>query len=110
MRMMRLVQAVLTGIAAASTAAAGHVYGIIRENNRPIRNVEVSITCGKESGIGHTDQEGVYRLFLKATGNCQVVMEPRGRRASGFLYSYDRPTAYDFDLVRDGGRWVLRRR
>jgi len=98
----------LVGLFATSVAMAGHVYGTIRFNNQPFRNAEVSISCGAETVPGRTDQEGVYRMFVRSTGACQLVLEPRGRRAPGSLYSYDRPTAYDFDLVQQGAAWVLR--
>jgi len=107
---MRTVSLGILLVAAASIAMAGHVYGTIRENNQPIRGVEVVLICGGERSSAKTDGEGVYRLFAKATGNCQLVLDPAGRNAAGPLYSYDRPTAYDFDLVRENGRWALRKR
>jgi len=99
-------------LATASIAMAGHIYGTIRENNQPVRRALVVLTCGAERAPdARTDDEGVYRVFAKSTGNCQLVLEPGGRNAHGPLYSYDRPTAYDFDLIKDGGgRWILRKR
>jgi hypothetical protein len=108
--MLRAITFVLLGITAASSALAGHLYGTIRENGQSLRGVEIVLNCAGETATGRTDRDGVYRLFLRRTGSCQIVLEPSGRRAVGSLYSYDRPTAYDFDLVREGGRWALRRR
>jgi hypothetical protein len=106
----RAINFALVGLFAASVAMAGHVYGTIRHNNQPYRNAEVSISCGAETVPGRTNQEGVYRMFVRSTGSCQLVLEPNSRRAPGSLYSYDRPTAYDFDLVQQNGRWVLLQR
>lgn len=108
--MRSAINCALVGLLAASVMIAGHVYGTIRFNNQPHRNAEVSISCGGETVPGRTDQEGVYRMFVRATGSCQLMLEPNGRRAMGSLYSYDRPTAYDFDLVQQDGRWMLRKR
>jgi hypothetical protein len=108
---MRSVSMAALLLATASIARAGHIYGTIRENNQPVRRALVVLTCGAERAPdARTDDEGVYRVFAKGTGNCQLVLDPGGRNAPGPLYSYDRPTAYDFDLIREGGRWILRKR
>lgn len=110
--MNRARELLLAAIVTASAAWAGHVYGTIREGNQPLREAKVTLRCGNEQpAAATTDQEGTYRLFSKAAGSCTLEMEHQGRRAVGSLYSYDRPTAYDFDLVQDGkGGWELRRR
>ena len=77
------IHCALVQLFAASVAMAGHVYGTIRQGNHPVGNVEVSISCGAETVPGRTDQQGVYRLFVRATGSCQLVLEPNGRRAPG---------------------------
>lgn len=91
-------------------ARAGHVYGRIFENGRPVNGAGIVLRCGGESPGGTTDNEGSYRLFSKTTGSCTLEVNAGGRRALGQLYSFDKPTAYDFDLVQEGGRWILRRR
>jgi hypothetical protein len=108
--MKRLAACLLMGISTCSTALAGHMYGIIRENNQPLSRIEVIVLCGDERASGSTDDQGVYRLFVRQARSCRLILDPRGRNAEGALYSYDKPTAYDFDLVHEGGRWVLRRR
>jgi len=108
--MRRAAAWVLLGMAAVSTAIAGHVFGTIRENNQPVRGAAVTLRCGNEAPGGTTDQEGMYRLFARTTGACTLEVNAGGRHAVGPLYSYDKPTAYDFDLVHDGKSWVLRRR
>ena len=108
----RFREMALALIATASTAFAGHVYGTLRENNQPLRDARVSLRCRNEvTPPGTTDHEGTYRLYSKVAGACTLEMHHQGRSAAASLYSYDRPTAYDFDLVKDGkGGWELRRR
>jgi hypothetical protein len=91
-----------------STANAGQVYGTIYQNNQPVPNAQVALSCPGGQAAGATDNGGVYRLFGRGTGTCILVLNLQGFQASGSLYSYDRPTAYDFDLVRQGdGSWRL---
>jgi hypothetical protein len=108
--MRRVLQSFLLGFTVVPAILAGNVFGTIREANRPLAGVPVSLACGKESVPGKTDGEGVYRLFTRATGACQLILDLPGRQMSAPLYSYDRPTAYDFDVVREGNNWVLRKR
>ena len=109
--MRRLFQSLLLGLTIVPVILAGNVYGTIREKNKPLAGAPVSLTCGKESPVsGRADGEGVYRLFVRATGACQLVVDLPGRRMSASVYSYDRPTAYDFDVVLEGNNWVLRKR
>lgn len=109
--MRRILQSLLLGFTVVPVILAGNVYGTIREGNRPLAGVSVSLTCGKEAPVsGRADAEGVYRLFTRATGICQLVVDLPGRRMSASVYSYDRPTAYDFDVVHEGNGWVLRKR
>jgi hypothetical protein len=107
-RHMRTVLYALLMLSLASTAAAGQLYGSIFFNGQPLRGVPVKLSCPGETKDGNTDAEGMYRLFARATGGCSLgVVEPNGRNASASVYSYDRPTAYNFDLVNRNGRWEL---
>jgi hypothetical protein len=90
-----------------STAIAGQVYGTIYQNNRPYTNAQVILSCPGGQTVGATDSAGVYRLFGKGTGVCTVAVNLQGSQAPGSLYSYDRPTGYDFDLVQQDGKWRL---
>ena len=86
---------------------AGQVYGTIFHNGQPLPNVAVTLRCSGEESTGNTDGAGVYRVYVKTTGSCTLVLEPAGRNASASVYSYDRPTSYDFDLVDQGGHSTL---
>ena len=82
-----LVTLVLT-----SLTWAGQVYGTIFHNGQPLPNVAVTLRCSGEESTGNTDGAGVYRVYVKASAS---------------VYSYDRPTSYDFDLVDQGGHSTL---
>lgn len=105
--MNRVAACALLLIGLTTTAMAGQVYGTLFQDNRPVTGAPVRLTCGNEVANGATDSQGVYRVFVRVTGSCTLVLEPDGRRAEGPLYSYDRPTAYDFDVVNQSGRWIL---
>jgi hypothetical protein len=104
---LRVAACLLAVAGVGSTARAGQVYGTLLQDGKPVPSTGVTLTCGRESKSGSTDPDGVYRLFVRTTGSCILVLEPRARKAAGSLYSYDRPTAYDFDMVNRGGTWVL---
>lgn len=104
---MQTVFYALIILSLASTAAAGQLYGSIFADGKPLRGVPVKLSCPGETNNGNTDVEGVYRVFARSTGGCSLVAEPDGRKASASVYSYDRPTAYNFDLVNRNGRWEL---
>ena len=107
--MRRVFRFLFLGFTLARLAAAGNVYGTLREGNKPRSGASVVMTCGKERVPGKTDTEGVYRVFARATGACQLLVDLPGRRMSAPVYSFDRPTAYNFDVVRDGNNWILRK-
>jgi hypothetical protein len=98
---------VLLALSFAPPALAGQVYGSIFQNGRPLDGAPVLLRCGGETASNVTDVDGVYRLFARATGSCQIIVEPNGRNATATIYSYDRPTGYNFDLVDRSGRWEL---
>jgi hypothetical protein len=107
---MKVAACVLFTMSFATSAFAGQVYGSLFLNGQPLRGVAVALRCGDEAVNKTTDADGVYRLFVRSTGNCQLIVDPNGRHATAAIYSYDRPTGYNFDLVDRNGRWELVRR
>lgn len=107
---MKISVFVLLALGVGADAVAGNVYGAIFHNGRPVANSPVVLQCLHETLEAVTDKDGVYRLFARSTGNCQIILEPNGRRASAMIYSYTRPTGYSFDLIVQRGRWGLTRR
>jgi hypothetical protein len=104
---VRIAVCAVIVVSIGSTVSGGQLYGSIFQNNRPLQGAPLALICGGESIGGTTDGDGVYRLFARANGGCTLVVEPDGRRATAAVYSYDRPTAYSFDLINRGGRWEL---
>lgn len=104
--MKRVAAGALIALGVSSVAGAGQVYGTLRHNERPLVSAPVTLTCGAEARSGQTDSDGMYRLMVSTTGNCTLVLTDR--QARGTLYSYDRPTGYDFDVVQQSdGSWSL---
>ena len=75
--MRRVFHFLFLGFTLARLAAAGNVYGTLREGNKPLSGASVVMTCGKERVPGKTDTEGVYRVFARATGACQLLVDLR---------------------------------
>ena len=108
---MRTAICALLMLSFGGAVSAGQVYGTIVQNGQPLRRAPVELRCSGETASDVTDDDGVYRLFVRATGSCQFVVEPKGRNVAAAIYSYDRPTGYNFDLMIDrNGRWELVRR
>jgi len=104
---MRTILGVAIVLSLVAPAAAGQLYGRILLDNRPFTGAPVALVCNGANDNGSTDGEGVYRVFVRATGGCTLIVDPNGRHATASVYSYDTPTAYDFDLVNRNGRWEL---
>jgi len=80
-------------------AVAGEVHGRIFDgNNSPVGQVAVSLSCGGRPvpGTPKTDKDGNYRFFARESGSCTLSVGDAEPKA---VYSYDRPTAYDFNYV-----------
>lgn len=97
-------------LAAPHLADAGHIYGTLRANNRPVANVSGQINCAGGSYGVRTDQRGSYSTNIRQKGRCTLCINYGGRLATHDIYSYDNPVRYDFDLIRQGAGYVLRRR
>ena len=104
---MRTVLCGLMVLGVGSVLSAGQLYGNIFLNGQPLRGVPVALNCSGEGTQGSTDGDGIYRVFVRTNGGCTLIVDPGGRNAAAPVYSYDRPTAYNFDLVNQGGRWEL---
>jgi hypothetical protein len=107
-----MTRALLLLFACSLPAVCGNVYGTIRENGQPAAGVSATLTCPKEppSKPSVTEKDGIYRVFSRTTGAGQLTVVSGQRTMSVSVYSYDRPTAYDYDIVRSGNTWSLRKR
>jgi hypothetical protein len=99
------VGALACALAISAEAAAGTIFGFIRENNQPVAKTRVVLTCDAvAAGTAITDDGGNYRITTARTGRCNVVVGDG--RASGDVVLYTEPTQYNFDIK--GGRLVRR--
>ncbi|MCP5005414.1 MAG: carboxypeptidase-like regulatory domain-containing protein [Planctomycetes bacterium] len=96
---------IITILLVANLVNAGVVYGNITMNNRPVRGVNVSI--GPYKGV--TDERGFYRVYCKENGKYKLVVQ-YGNNPTFTIYSPKNPVKYNFELVKQGGKYILRRR
>lgn len=103
---------VLMGITFSVFANAAQVYGSITKENRSVgAGAEVSITCLGESYGGITDRYGSYSIYVPKLGKCAITVKYNNIKSDPFfIYSYNDPARYDFDLGRNNGKYFLRRR
>lgn len=96
-----------------TSAFAGKIFGNLTEGGRSVgQGIEVQITCRGGSPLStKTDVYGAYS-FNVPKGTCGLsVKYPNDQWTSPFsVVSPDDPARYDFDLVNEGGRYVLKRR
>jgi hypothetical protein len=90
---------------------AGQVYGSLLENGQPVpEGTEVVISCGGRTIAGRTDKDGSYRVYAGENGKCTFKVVHKRQEVLYDIYSYTKPVRYDFDLVLENNRYILRRR
>lgn len=80
---------------------AGQMYGSIVEGGRPVPGAAIRVDCPRGSGGGTTESDGTFRINVAPEGRCTFTLTQYG--ASAVVFSYARPTQYDFELRRQGG-------
>lgn len=109
MRKLTVLIAIVALLSA--TVYAAQVYGSLRENNQPVgANVRVEVNCNGNVHAANTDASGAYNIFAGETGKCTLKVSYKGHDVVTDVYSYANPVRYDFDLVFENGRYILRRR
>ncbi len=94
-------------------AEAAQIYGSLKEGEKSVgRGVEIAITCPNNTPYRtRTEEDGSYRVFVQQKGKCRFTVTYRDRTAATEIYSFDDPTRYDFELVRQpDGNYILKRR
>jgi hypothetical protein len=97
----------------ASPAFAGKVFGNLKEGGRSVGSgVEVQITCGGRPPITiKTDDYGAYSTDVPPGMRCQLKVNYSNQWTDpAFVVSSNDPARYDFELVNENGRYVLKRR
>lgn len=96
-----------------TSAFAGKIFGQLTHGGRSVgRGVEVQITCGSSGPYSaSTDEYGAYSMSVPRQ-RCELrVKYPNERWTPPFsVVSSDDPARYDFDLVNEDGRYILKRR
>ena len=90
-------------LAVATEAAAATIFGFIQQNNHPVVNTPVVLSCGgTEAAKVVIDDRGNYRITTARTGRCNLLVDG----ASGDVVLYTEPTRYDFEIR---GKLLFRR-
>lgn len=107
--MKTLLALVLTIAAVPSVAAAGEIYGTIKEGGKPIKDgVKVSLVCGDKSIPGETDKNGSYRLFAAEDGKCNLTVKIGNEAPSTVVHSYANSARYNLILEKKDGKYALK--
>jgi hypothetical protein len=89
---------------------SGKINGTLRQDGRSVgHGVPIQITCAQEAYPGKTNERGAYSIYVNETGNCSFEL-PGFPGARHPINSYLDPVRYDFELVKQGDGYVLRRR
>jgi hypothetical protein len=64
---------------------------------------------GKNAYVATTGPDGSYRIFVKENGRCEFRATYSGKGVTpATVFSYATAVKYDFDIVMDKGRYLLR--
>jgi hypothetical protein len=108
---MRLLRAVFVVAALLIPAAlyAGQVYGTIVMDGKGVGGANIEIQCGDAATMGTTGADGSYRINVPQQGQCTLSLPSHGK-ASAMIFSGPNPSAFNFELVKSGDKFELKRR
>ena len=109
MRLMKYV-ALTIALAIPSIAHAGQVYGTIVLDGKGVGGANVEITCGSDAVKGTTAADGAYRINVPQQGQCTLVLPDQAGKPSAMVFSSPNPALYNFELVKAGNGYELKRR
>jgi hypothetical protein len=110
---MRPIRYVCLAIALAipSIVHAGQVYGNIVMDGKGVGGANVEITCGSDPVVkGTTAADGAYRVNVPSQGQCALVMPDQAGKPTAMVFSTPNPALYNFELVKAGNGYELKRR
>ena len=111
--MKRLVLLLLLAIVCCfpPRAHAGNIYGSLWLDGKPAEGAQIVIKCGSTPPHpAQTDSHGSYRVFVPERDRCVFTVQLGGQSGQIEIASYDNAIKYDFDLVRQGSGYALRRK
>jgi hypothetical protein len=107
--MKTLLPLVLLVVLVPSLAAAGEIYGTIKESGKPVKDgLKVELACGGKTVAGETDKFGAYRLFASEEGKCTLTVAIGNERPSITVNSFQDSARYNLVLERKDGKYTLR--
>jgi hypothetical protein len=95
--------------AAPVPALRGEIFGDLRLGDKYLVDTPIKLTCGAESVEGKTDKSGSFRLTLKGSGKCQLVVSYEKQSPSIDVVLFDQAARYRFTLELADGKYVIKR-
>ena len=94
-----------------SLVYAGQVYGTIVMDGKGVAGANVEISCGSDPAVkGTTAADGAYRINVPKDGQCTLVLPDQAGKPSAMVFSSPNPALYNFELVKAGSGYELKRR
>jgi hypothetical protein len=87
---------------------AGQISGSISSGGKGVK-ANIEINCGGAISKGATAGDGEYRINVPREGQCTLTL-PEYAGASAPVSSTPGPSSYNFELIKSGGNYELRRR
>ena len=108
---MRLLKAlfVVAALLVPAASYAGQVYGTIVMDGKGVGGANIEIQCGNDMTTGSTGADGSYRINVPQQGQCTFSLPSHGK-ASAMIFSGPNPSAFNFELVKTGDKFELKRR
>ena len=89
---------------------AGQVYGTIVMDGKGVGGASIEIQCGSDAAVtGATGADGAYRINVPQQGQCTLSLPSHGK-ASAMIFSSPNPSAFNFELVKAGDKYELKRK
>ena len=106
---MRLFVATLCLALCGTVAAAGEIYGTIREGGRPLpAGTKLEVKCPKGTYSAETDKIGAWRLFAPEQGKCTLTVRLGDAAPSMTVSSFEDSARYALVLEKKDGKYTLR--
>jgi hypothetical protein len=98
-------------LAVPSVVHAGQVYGTIVLDGKGVGGTNVEISCGSDAAVKSTTAaDGAYRINVPQQGQCTLVLPGQAGKPSAMVFSSPNPALYNFELVKAGNGYELKRR
>ena len=108
---MKKLLGVFIIICAASAASAGEIYGTITDSGKPVpAGVKIEVAIAGKVFTGETDKFGTYHVQASDKGKGALTAYYKDQTPVGEIFSYDRPTRYDWTVETVDGKPVLKRK